>query len=92
LPLRAREATRIGRGCAEQSDLLEPAGRCRGCWQTSPFLFSGSCLQIPVRGAMMEFGRSVLLLMWRRCANGPGGAELLSYAIEAEAAPEQQTA
>ncbi len=27
----------IGRGGAEQTDLLEPPGRRCGCWPTSPF-------------------------------------------------------
>ena len=42
LPIRARARPgRIGRGCAEQTDRLEPPGRRSGCWSTSPFLFSG---------------------------------------------------
>src|SRR5271155_4726259 len=30
---------RIGRGCAEQPDRLEPPGRRCGCWATSPIPF-----------------------------------------------------
>src|SRR5450830_350713 len=49
---------RIGRGCAEQSDRLEPPGRRSGCWLTSPFLFSG--IVVGRFGATMELGRSMM--------------------------------
>jgi hypothetical protein len=36
---RAGRPRRIGRGCAEQPDRLEPPGRRCGCWPTSPIPF-----------------------------------------------------
>jgi hypothetical protein len=55
---RAGRLSRIGRGCTEQSDRLEPPGRRGGCWLTSPFLFSGIVVGRFWFGATMEVGGS----------------------------------
>jgi hypothetical protein len=62
--MRAREvACRIGRGCAEQSDLLEPPGRRCAAGRRRHFRFSGIVVRRFWLGATMELGRSMMMMM-----------------------------
>jgi hypothetical protein len=71
---RAGRPSRMGRGCAEQSDWLEPPGRRSGCWLTSPFLFSGIVVRRFRVGATMELGGSGRSMMMMMMSAGAGAA------------------